>query len=143
MKVALVYDWINKFGGAERILQALNELWPQAPLYTAVYNPGSTPWARHLTLRPSFLNLLPLARSHHELYPWLVPLAFETFSFDEFDVVISVTSAFAKGIITKPQTMHICYCLTPTRFLWSGYETYQQSPGMGLMSRLARSGLSR
>ncbi len=138
MKVALVYDRINKWGGAERVLLALHEIWPEAPLYTAVYDPKKAPWAKVFTVKPSFLQYLPLARSHHELYPWLTPLAFETFSFDEYDVVISVTSAEAKGIITKPKTLHICYCLTPTRYLWSGYEQYQTNPGMGSLSGLAR-----
>lgn len=127
MKVALVYDWVNKWGGAERVLLALHEIWPDAPLYTAVYDPKRAPWARVFDVRPSFLQYFPLAKSHHELYPWLTQMAFESFTFDDFDVVISVTSAEAKAIITKPHTLHACYCLTPTRYLWSGYEAYQQT----------------
>lgn len=131
MKVALVYDRVNKWGGAERVLLALHKLWPDAPLYTAVYDPKGAPWASIFEVRPSFMQYLPLARFHHELYPWLTPLAFETFSFDEFDVVLSITSAEAKNIITKPGIVHICYCLTPTRYLWSGYEEYIKNPGLG------------
>lgn len=127
MKVVLVYDRVNKWGGAERVLLALHEIWPEAPLYTAVYNPAAVPWAKEFRVIPSFLNKLPLAKKHHEIYPWLAPMAFESFTFDEYDVVISVTSAEAKGIITKPQTFHLCYCLTPTRYLWSGYQDYFQS----------------
>ena len=124
MKVALVYDRVNKMGGAERVLQALHELYPKAPLYTAVYDPSGAPWAHNMDVRPSFINNIPFAKRHHELFAWLTPFAFESFSFDEFDVVISVTSAEAKSIITKPNTFHICYCLTPTRYLWSGFESY-------------------
>lgn len=138
MKVALVYDRINKWGGAERVLLALHAIWPQAPLFTAVYDPKSASWAKVFTVRTSFMQHMPLASGHHELYPWLTPLAFETFSFDEFDVVISVTSAEAKSIITKPETIHICYCLTPTRYLWSGYEQYQKAPGMGSINTIAK-----
>lgn len=128
MKIAFVYDWVNKFGGAERILLALREIWPDAPLFTSVYNPKTAPWAEIFAVRPSFLQNFPRAKTHHEFYPWLQPLAFESFQFDDFEVVISITSSFAKGIITKPKTAHICYCLTPTRFLWSGYGEYFSSP---------------
>ncbi|MCR4263352.1 MAG: glycosyltransferase [Candidatus Roizmanbacteria bacterium] len=124
MKVALVYDRVNKWGGAERVLLMLHELFPDAPLFTAVYDRASTPWADVFDIRTSFLQKFPFATRHHEWYPWLTPLAFESFNFDAFDLVISVTSADAKGIITKPHTKHICYCLTPTRYVWSHYDTY-------------------
>lgn len=124
MRIALVYDRLNKWGGAERVLLALHEIWPKAPLFTAVYNPKTAPWAADFDVRTSFLQRFPWAKTHHEFYPWLTPLVFESFNFDEFDIVISVTSADAKGIITKPKTLHICYCLTPTRYLWSGYRDY-------------------
>ena len=127
MKVALVYDRVNKFGGAERVLLALHEIWPSAPLFTSVYHPKTAGWAKDFRVIPSLLNKLPFARNHHELFPWLMPLVFEGFEFDEFDVVISITSEFAKGIITKPETLHFCYCLTPTRYLWSGYNSYFRS----------------
>lgn len=127
MKVALVYDRVNKIGGAERVLAALHEIYPEAPLYTAVYHPGNAPWAKGWEVRPSFVDHFPLASSTHELYPWLMPLAFESFEFTKFNVVITVTSAEAKGIITKPETLHLCYCLTPTRYLWIDSEIYQKS----------------
>jgi glycosyltransferase involved in cell wall biosynthesis len=138
MKIAFVYDRVNKYGGAERVLEALHSLWPEAPLYTAVYDRKSAPWAANFDVRPSFLNRIPFAKHHHELFPWATPLAFETFSFDEYDIVISVTSAEAKGIITKPGTYHICYCLTPTRYLWSGYEEYLKRPGLGIFGKIAK-----
>lgn len=125
MRIALVYDRVNhQWGGAERVLEALHEIWPQAPLYTSVYHPAGAPWAKKIQVMTSFLQKIPLARRHHELFPWLMPLAFESFKFDNYDVVISVTSEFAKGIITKPETLHLCYCLTPTRYLWSHYDDY-------------------
>jgi len=138
MKIALIYDRVNKFGGAERVLLALHQLWPNAPLYTAVYNPPTAPWAKSFDVRPSWLNKLPLAKTHHELYPWLTPLAFESFKLDDYDVVISITSAEAKAVITQPSTLHICYCLTPTRYLWSHHQQYLDSPGLGAWSRLGK-----
>jgi glycosyltransferase involved in cell wall biosynthesis len=124
MKIALVYDRVNKWGGAERVLLALHDIWPDAPLFTAVYDPRRASWAKVFRVHPSFLQHVPLAKRHHELFPWLTPMAFESFSFDGYDVVLSVTSAEAKSIITKPGTVHICYCLTPTRYLWSGEKEY-------------------
>lgn len=127
MKIAFVYDRVNKWGGAERVLEALHQIWPEAPLYTAVYYPKMTPWAKKFKVIPSFLNKFPFAQRRHEAYPYLMPLAFESFSFDEYDIVISIASEAAKGIITKPETLHLCYCLTPTRYLWSGYQDYFQN----------------
>lgn len=138
MKVAFVYDRVNKFGGAERLLLVLHEIWPEAPIYTAVYNPKTAKWAKVFKVYPSFLNKLPFAKTWHEIYPWLMPIAFESFDFSGYDVVISVTSAEAKGIITKPETLHICYCLTPTRYLWSGEKDYLENPGFGMLNFLAR-----
>jgi len=124
MKVALVYDRVNKWGGAERLLLALHEIWSDAPLYTGVYNPDSATWAEVFKVKPSLVNKLPFTRTRHEFFAWLMPFGFENFSFDNYDVVISITSAEAKGIITKPKTLHICYCLTPTRYLWSNRKQY-------------------
>lgn len=138
MKVALVYDRVNKFGGAERVLLALHQIWPKAPLYTAVYDSSAAPWAADFKVIPSLAQKFPLAKKHHEFYPWLMPFAFENFNFDSFDVVISVTSAEAKGIITKPGTLHLCYCLTPTRYLWSSYQHYLKNPRYGLFNLPAK-----
>ena len=136
MKVALVYDRVNKWGGAERVLLALHKIFPDAPLYTSVYDKQKAPWAGVFDVRTSFLQNLPFTMNH-ELFAVLMPLAFESFNFDEFDLVISVTSEAAKGIITKPKTKHICYCLTPTRYLWSGYDEYFKNSLLKLLSKPA------
>lgn len=125
MKTALVYDRVNKWGGAERVLVALHEIFPEASLYTAVYSQKKAKWAKIFPkVIPSFLQKIPLMQDKHEFLGTLTPLAFESFDFSEYDLVISVTSEAAKGIITRPGTLHICYCLTPTRYLWSGYDNY-------------------
>ncbi len=130
MKVALVYDRINKWGGAERVLLALHKLFPKAPVFTSVYFPKNAKWADDMEVKTSFLQKYPHAVSHHELYPFLMPMAFEQFSFAGYDLVISLTSEAAKGIITQPGTRHISYCLTPTRYLWSGYKEYFKEPAL-------------
>ncbi len=137
MKVALVYDRVNKWGGAERVLLALHKIFPDADLYTSVYNPQKAEWAKVFTVNTSFLQNFPFASSSHEMYATLMPMAFESFSFDGYDLVISVTSEAAKGIITKPGTFHLCYCLTPTRYLWSGYNDYFKNPLLRFFSKPA------
>ena len=118
--VALVYDRVNKWGGAEKVLLALHEIFPDAPLYTSVYHSQSAPWAKVFPkIIPSFLQGFPLAQSHHELYAWATPIAFETLDLGGYDAVVSVTSSDAKAVITGPTTFHLCYCLTPTRYLYS------------------------
>lgn len=137
MKVALVYDRVNKWGGAERVLLALHEMFPDAPLYTSLYDSNAADWANVFDIRTSFLQKIEPFRKRSELLALLMPIAFESFSFDEFDLVISVTSEAAKGIITKPKTLHICYCLTPTRYLWSGYNDYFKSSFARFVSKPA------
>lgn len=127
MRVALVYDWLDSWGGAERVLLELNRLFPQAPIYTSLYQKEKAKFAQKFPkIEASFLQKMPFL-GRRQLAP-LMPLAFETFNFDNFDLVISITSFAAKGIITKPQTKHICYLLTPTRFLW--YPEQYQNPNI-------------
>jgi glycosyltransferase involved in cell wall biosynthesis len=137
MKVALVYDRVNKWGGAERVLLALRKIFPEAPLYTSVYDRANASWASEFEVRTSFLQRAKYLRAHNDKLFLLMPLSFESFNFDEFDLVISVTSEAAKGIITKPGTRHICYCLTPTRYLWSGYGEYIRGDLRKTLSRPA------
>src|SRR3989304_758440 len=122
--IALVYDRVNTpHGGAENVLLALHQAFPTAPLFTALYHPKTTAWAQQFpAVYPSFLNKLPLLRSLHRWLAWLMPLAFESFDLKAFDIVISVTSAEAKGIITHPHQLHLCYLLTPPRYLYQDRE---------------------
>lgn len=138
MRVALVYDRVNKFGGAERVLLDLHKIWPDAPIFTAVYNPETASWANSFRIHPSFLQSIPFAKNHHEWFAFLTPLAFESFDFSDYDLVVSVSSADAKGIITGPKTLHISYCLTPTRYLWSGFSLYRDT----FFNPLVRTGFS-
>lgn len=138
MKVAFVYDRVNKIGGAERVLVALHKIWPEAPLYTTVYDSSSAPWANIFEVRTSFFQKFSFFRRRHELLAFITPFLFSLFQFDDFDCVISITSADAKGIITKPHVCHICYCLTPTRYLWSGLNEYIREPGFGVLNSLIR-----
>src|SRR3990167_2348138 len=125
MKIALVHDYLNQYGGAERVLSALCELFPDAPIYTLLYDEHGTGGAfKGREIRTSFLQKMPFARKHHRIFPMLMPMAIEQFDLSYYDVVLSTSASFAKGVITKPQTKHINYCLTPTRFLWDDSHKY-------------------
>lgn len=127
MKIALVHDFLKEYGGAERVLEGLHEIYPEAPVYTAFYSP------KHLgkfaekfkgwDIRMTWAQKIPWITKLYSPLRLLTPLFWESINFSDFDVVISSTNVYgAKGIITKPTTIHICYCHTPPRFLY-GYPT--------------------
>ena len=125
MRIALVHDYLNQYGGAERVLEVLCEIFPDAPIYTLLYDERMTGGVfKEREIHTSFLQKLPFARRHHRIFPLLMPLAVEQFDLSYFDVVLSVSASFAKGVITKPHARHINYCLTPTRFLWDDSHRY-------------------
>lgn len=129
MRVALVHDDLVQWGGAERVLEAISEIYPDAPIYTSVYDSSNKQLAKRFGSRKiitSFIQKIPGWKSLYKALLPLYPLSFEQFSFDGYDLVISNTTRFAKSIITKPQTTHICFCHTPPRFLWhfSGDKNY-------------------
>lgn len=134
-KIAIVYDRVNKFGGAEQVLLSLHRLFPEAPLYTSVYDPEGATWAKDWHVQTSFLQRVPFAKHHHEWFGWLMPVAFESLDLSPFDIIISVTSEAGKGVITNSRQLHLCYCLTPTRYLWSHTQEY----GSGRLGWLKRS----
>lgn len=125
MKIALVHDYLNQYGGAERVLEVLCEMFPDAPIYTLLYDEKATGHVfRDREIHTSFLQKIPFTRKHHRIFPLLMPFAVEQFDLSYFDVVLSVSASFAKGVVTKPHTKHINYCLTPTRFLWDDSHRY-------------------
>jgi len=130
MKIALVHDDLIQQGGAEKLLLAMHEMWPEAPIYTSM---ATRDWSKlcqqeGIVLRTSFMQSLPFKKSLYKFYFWLFPLAFESFNFDEFDVVLSSSARFAHGIITKPTTLHICYMNTPGRMWWEPEIYFQNRP---------------
>ncbi|MGH7458066.1 MAG: glycosyltransferase [Longimicrobiaceae bacterium] len=127
MKVAITTDWLNSFGGAERVLLELHRLFPDAPIYTTVHHPPGLPESmRGWDVRPSFLQQVPFARHHHRPFLPLMPLAFEQFDLSGYDLVITTNSACAKGVITRPETVNLCYCYTPCRYIWDLYHQYNR-----------------
>ena len=129
MKVAIVHDFLNQMGGAEQVVKVFREIFPGAPIYTSVYIPSAVcPSFRTAEIHTSFMQRLPMIAKHARRYLPLYPYAFESFDLSAYDVVLSSSSSFAKGVITPPDTCHISYCYTPMRFAWN-YHTYiEQEP---------------
>ncbi len=122
MRVALVHDDLVQWGGAERVLLGLCEAFPEAPVFTSVYDKANPVLRQQFAGKKvitSFLQKIPGWRDFYKTMLPLYPIAFEQFDFSGFDLVISQTTRFAKSVITKPGTTHICYCHTPPRFLWN------------------------
>lgn len=125
MRVALVHDYMVQYGGAERVLEVLSEMFPKAPIYTLIHDPSQLYGAfSDRTIRTSFLQKLPFAKTHHRIFPILMPLAVEDLDLSAYDIVISSSNSYTKGIITRPDAIHICYCHTPMRYAWDDYHRY-------------------
>jgi glycosyltransferase involved in cell wall biosynthesis len=125
MRIALVHDYLVQYGGAERVLECFSELFPYAPIYTLVYDKDAMHGAfEKKDIRTSYLQKIPFAAKQHRLFPILMPSAIEQFDFSRYDIVLSDSSSFAKGIITGSKTLHICYMHTPMRYAWDDCQKY-------------------
>jgi len=124
-KIALVVSWLNQYGGAERVLEAVHSLYPNAPIFTSIHSPGAMPEVyRDWDIRASFLDRIPVPpKFQQRFFLPLYPYAFESFDLQAFETILSITSAFAHGVRVPHGARHICYCLTPARFLWN-YSDY-------------------
>lgn len=124
LKIALVCDWLTNAGGAEKVILALHQLFPKAPIYTSIYNSERMKGFEQAVIHTSYLQKMPWAKQKHQLYLGLMPSVFEQFDLNAYDIVISSSHSCAKGIITKPETLHICYCHSPMRYAWENSHSY-------------------
>ena len=128
MRVALIHDFLTQYGGAEKVLEAFHEIWPEAPIFTLFYNQELMGERfSDCDIRVSPIQNLPLAKKRYRWYLPLMPSAIERFNLKNFDLVISDCSAYSKGVITRPGTCHISYLHTPTRYLWLDSHEYLDS----------------
>lgn len=135
MKLAIVHDYLNQYGGAERIIEIFHEMFPDAPIYTSIFDADRLPPVfQTMDIRPSFMQRLPLVKRFLPYYLPFFPVAFERFDLRGYDVILSSTTAWAKGIITAPDCLHICYCNTPMRFAWR-YHDYLQDRDLAPLTR--------
>ena len=128
VKTAIVYDWIDKWGGVERILLIVHRLFPHADFFTSCVDFEKAPWAKEIPIKTSFIQQLPaVIRSNRILSLPFYPYGFEALNLNEYRLVISISSSFAKSVITKPGTVHISYILTPMRYVWLYPDFYTNS----------------
>ncbi len=125
LKIALIHDHLAQDGGAEKVLEVLADMFPEAVIYTLLFDKEKVKKRfKGRQIESSIIQKLPWGVKRYKWYLGLMPMAVEFFDLREFDLVISDTSSFAKGVITLPETPHICYCHTPTRYLWSDTHQY-------------------
>jgi len=137
LRVALVHDWLTGMRGGEKCLEVLCELFPDADLFTLVHQRGTVSRSIEARrVRESWIAGLPGGRRHYRWYVPLYPLAVESFDLSAYDLVVSTSHCAAKGVLTRSDTLHVCYCFTPVRYFWDLYPQYF-GPGKGnVLSRL-------
>jgi glycosyltransferase involved in cell wall biosynthesis len=137
--VALVCDWLTEVGGAERVIKAVHDMYPDAPIYTSQYRPKRAVWFADADVRTGWINIFPAKLKR--FIPFLRQIYFSRLDLSGYDLVISITGAEAKSVKTRPDALHISYMHAPTQYYWTLYDQYIENPGFGLLSPLARIGL--
>jgi glycosyltransferase involved in cell wall biosynthesis len=139
-KVVIIHDWLTNMGGAENVVLALHEAFPEAPIFTSTYDPAVMPKFKNIDVHTTYLQNLPKPlRKLHKFFPMLRVRAFQKLDLSEFDIIISSSSAEAKQVQkTRTDQIHVCYCHTPIRYYWSHYDEYKKDPGFGSLNWLVR-----
>jgi glycosyltransferase involved in cell wall biosynthesis len=139
LKVALVHDYLNQMGGAERVVGVLHRMFPDAPIYTTILNPSTLlDELKDARIRTTWMQRIPGIQRRFKSFFWLFPLAVRSINLREYDLVISSSSAYAKGIKVSSRSVHVCYCHTPMRFAWD-FDGYMNNvPISPLLKRISR-----
>jgi glycosyltransferase involved in cell wall biosynthesis len=144
LRIALVHDWLTGMRGGERVLHELAQMYPAAELYTLIHVAGSTSSAiEALPIHASPLSGLPGAARHYRKLLPLFPWAIRRFDLSGYDLVISCSHAFAKSVVTGPDTLHLCYCMTPIRYVWDQIDAYLGRGGRRMLAAPLVAGLRR
>tara|TARA_A100001388_G_scaffold240460_1_gene196234 strand:+ start:489 stop:1619 length:1131 start_codon:yes stop_codon:yes gene_type:complete len=142
MKVAIIHDWLITYAGAERALEQIIEIYPDCDLFSIIdYLPSNQRrFIKNKKVETSFIQKLPFAKKHYRKYLSLMPLAIEQFDLSKYDLIISSSHAVAKGVITGPDQLHICYCYTPIRYAWDLQHQYLKEANLhkGILGWIAR-----
>ncbi|MHB1274340.1 MAG: glycosyltransferase [Candidatus Humimicrobiaceae bacterium] len=124
IKIAIVHDYLIQYGGAEKVIEALNETFPQSPIYTSIYSEEDMPDKfKSMNIFTTYMQKFPMAKKLFKYYLFFYPRAFRNLDLKEYDLILSSCSSFSKGIIKREGACHICYCYTPMRFVWN-YDNY-------------------
>lgn len=136
-KVAIVHDYLNQRGGAERVVAVLHEMFPRAPIFTSIVDRGSLlPELKEADIRASWMQRLPGVLKYFKHYVLFYPSAIESFDLSGYDIIISSSSAFAKGAVKGKGALHVCYCYTPMRFAWN-FEGYMGKESVSPVAKAA------
>jgi len=136
LRIALVHDWLTGMRGGEKCLEVLCELFPRADIFTLVHRKGSvSPTIESHPIRESFISRLPFGRARYRWFLPLYPLAIESFDLTGYDLVVSISTCAAKGVVTRSDTLHVCYCNTPVRFFWDLHAEYFRPGRAGALER--------
>ena len=137
-KIALIHDWLTGMRGGEKVLEVICELFPNAPLYTLLHTKGAMSGRiEGMDIRTSFMQSLPMIHKKYRQYLPLMPAAVESFDFSDYDLLLSTSSAVAKGARPAKGALHICYCHSPMRYIWDQYDDYFGAGRAGLLTRAA------
>jgi len=139
LKVAIVCDWLTGIGGAEQVVLELHRMFPDAPIFTSQYDPSKIDWFTDADVRTTWVNKLP--KKMKKFLPVLRAISFSKLKLSDYDLILSSSGAEAKAVKTGPNTIHICYCHSPTHYYWARYDAYLKNPGFGAFDWLARFGL--
>jgi len=124
MKIAIVHDFLSQYGGAEKVVEVFNEIFPDAPIFTTIYLQNRLPPIfKEMNIKTSFMQKFPFLDKHFKKYLVFYPKAIESFDLRNYDLILSSSSSFAKGAIKNKNACHICYCYTPMRYVWD-YNHY-------------------
>lgn len=139
-KIALVHDWLTNMGGAENVVSYFMDIYKEAPIYTSMcVKENLIDDFQNADIRTSFLQKKVKGnKPNHQKYFPFMPAAFESFDLNEYDIVLSSSTSCAKGIITNPKTIHICYCNSPMRYGWEFYYEYIENMGTGFKADIKK-----
>jgi len=142
MRIAIIHDWLVTYAGAERVLEQLLEIYPDADLFSLIdFLPrDQRAFIHNKPVQTSFIQKLPFSRTNYRHYLFLMPLAIEQLDLSCYDLIISSSYAVAKGVITGPDQVHVCYCHSPIRYAWDLQHQYLHESNLdqGLKSWLVR-----
>jgi len=141
VKVVIVTDWLTNMGGAERVVLQLHKMYPDAPIYTSLYDREKMPLFRNADVRASWINIIPFAKKKHQLFTLPRGWWFKHLKLNDYDLVISASGAEAKAVRTDKDTVHINYCHSPTHYYWVRPDEYLNNPGFGWFNPIMRFGL--
>ncbi|MGG4105614.1 glycosyltransferase [Paenibacillus lautus] len=127
LKIAIVHDYLNQMGGAERVVAVLHKMFPEAPIYTTIVDRNKLlPELQDAVIHTTWMQRIPGILNKFKLYFWLYPFSIRSINVKSYDLILSSSSAYAKGVRKGRQSLHVCYCYTPMRFVWD-FDTYMES----------------